>query len=388
MNNLAWINEDLDALAKADLLRQRREIQPLADAWCEVNGVRLKNFASNDYLNLAHDQRLLDAASQAAQESGVGARASALVSGRSHWHTKLERQIAEFEGHESAIVFPSGFAANTGTIAALLGPQDVVFCDRLNHASLVDGCRLSEAKLRVYRHRELDVLRRELAKSANARRRMVVTDTVFSMDGDLAPLSDICDLAEEFDADVLVDEAHATGVFGKSGRGVCQLQGVEDRIAIRIGTLSKAVGCLGGFVSGSESLIKWLWNNARTQVYSTALPPAVCAAACEALSIIVSEPERGAQLRELSRHLHENLRDIDISPMECAYGPICPIDLNDPRKAIDMAEKLQSAGFLVGAIRPPTVPNGTSRLRITLSCGQSIDDIDRLVQAIAQSTCS
>lgn len=270
---LPWIAAELAALSDAGLQRRRRELRLLSDGWCEIDGRRVCNFAGNDYLGLAHDPRVISAAEAALQEYGVGTGASALVCGRTKWHAKLERTLAEFEGQPAAVLFPTGMAANIGTVAALVGDQDVVFCDRFNHASLVDGCRLSGAKLRVYRHDDLDGLSRHLAQAAGHRRRWIVTDSVFSMDGDLAPLPAVCDLAERFDAALIVDEAHATGVFGEQGRGVCEVMNVEHRVAVRVGTLSKALGTLGGFVAGSEALIAYLWNSARTQMFSTALPP-------------------------------------------------------------------------------------------------------------------
>src|SRR5262249_6841151 len=218
---------------------------------------------SNDYLNLAHDARVVAAARETLDRAGVGATASALVCGRSSWHARLEERLALFEGQPAALLFPTGFAANAGTIGALAGPDDTVFSDRLNHASLIDGCRLSRASVHVYSHDDLAVLARALQDVPTAGRRLIVTDAVFSMDGDLAPLTDLCDLARRHGAILLVDEAHATGVFGERGRGAAEFMGVEDGALVRVGTLSKAVGAMGGFVTGSQSLIEWLWNRAR-----------------------------------------------------------------------------------------------------------------------------
>ncbi len=304
--------------------------------------------------------------------------------GRS-WHERLEQAIADFEQTEAAVLFPTGFAANLGTIAALVRTDDTVFCDRLNHASLVDGCRLSGAKLRVYRHDRLDVLERELSKTDSGARRWIVTDSVFSMDGDLAPLADLCDLAERYGAELIVDEAHATGVFGDNGRGVCELSGTESRVAVRIGTLSKAVGCLGGFVACSEQLRVWLWNSARTQMFSTALPPSVCAAAMASLQIIRDEPQRRQRLRSLSRQLAEPLRESGLNVPKGVAGPIVPVLLGDAQPAVDAAGRLFDAGFLVGAIRPPTVPQQTSRLRVCMSTAFEEADIDELAAAVADA---
>ena len=379
-----WMTAELDTLASAGLRRGRRMVRPSPNGACEIDGQRLWNFASNDYLGLAGDPRLAEAAKNAIAEGGVGARASALVAGRTPWHARLEETLARFEGQEAAVLFPTGYAANVGTIVALVGDEDVVFCDRLNHASLIDGCRLSGAKLRVFRHSELETLERELQKAAEFRRRLIVTDAVFSMDGDLTPLRELCDLAERFDADVLVDEAHGTGVFGEHGRGVCEHFGVEDRVAVRVGTLSKAVGTLGGFVAGPQTLVDWLWNKARPQVFSTALPPAICAAAMVAIEIIQSEPDLRTKLWRNSEFVRSELAQSKIGVWPNSAGPIIPIVLGDPEATIVAQRKLEERGCLVAAIRPPTVPQGTSRLRISLSAAHDAAALQCLVNALRE----
>ncbi len=413
---IPWMPAELNALADAGLRRGRRVVRPLPGGACEIDGQQLWNFASNDYLGLAADLRLAEAAKAALSEVGVGARASALVTGRTVWHARLEETLARFEGQEAAILFPTGYAANVGTIAALIEDQDVVFCDRLNHASLIDGCRLSGAKLRVFRHSELETLKGELQKAGGFRRRLIVTDAVFSMDGDVAPLRELCDLAERFDAEVLVDEAHGTGVFGEQGRGVCEHLGVENRVAVRVGTLSKAVGTLGGFVAGPQTLIDWLWNKARPQVFSTALPPAICAAATAAIEIIQYEPDLRAKLwrncefvrralvkgsgvffrsdeRPLrtgsQKDVQEQNADLKKTPDPVAWygnsvGPIISIVLGEPEAAVAAQRKLEERGCLVAAIRPPTVPQGTSRLRISLSAAHDEVALQNLVDALRE----
>lgn len=377
-----WMETDLRQIREAGLFRSRRIFQPLAGGRCLLDGQTLVNLSSNDYLDLAQDPRLVSAASVALSELGVGARASALVSGRTIWHARLEEQLAKFEGAEAALLFPSGYAANLGVISAVAQEADTIFCDRLNHASLIDGCRLSGARFRVFRHDQLEKLKRELAKHTDAGRKFIVTDSVFSMDGLSAPLRDLCDLAEEFGASLIVDEAHGTGVYGGNGRGLAEELGVEDRVTIRIGTLSKAVGCLGGFVSGSETLINWLWNRVRTQIYSTALPPSICAAACAALEIIQTESVRRARLHELSRYLRLGLKERSRLTVPASTGPIIPVILSDPALTMQVARDLQSDGFLVGAIRPPTVPQGTSRLRISLTSAHQREDLERFLKAL------
>ena len=381
----SWMREELARLQTEGLRRRRGKAASLAGGWCQVNGRRLRNFASNDYLDLAHDPRVVGAAQEALGSAGLGATASALVTGRSEWHVRLEERLADFENQEAALLFPTGYAANVGTISAVAGPEDVIFCDRLNHASLVDGCRLSRARLRIYRHERLERLERELAKSTGFRRRYIVTDSLFSMDGVAAPLGPLCDLAERYEALLLIDEAHATGVFGPNGRGLAEQLGVEDRVAIRVGTMSKAIGALGGFVAGQEVLIDWLWNRARTQMFSTALPAAVCAAACAALEVIEQEPERRERLRSLWERLRHGIRQAGLRTPASGIGPIIPVILDDPDKAVAAAERVQQAGFLVAAIRPPTVPAGTSRLRISVTCAHSQQEIDRLIAALAEA---
>ncbi len=380
-----WLTEQLDRLRADGLLRKRRRVRTLPGGWCEIGDRRLRNFASNDYLNLAHDPRLAEAAQTAISEAGVGASASALVSGRSPFHEALEHRLAEFEGSEATVLFPTGYAANVGTITALVGERDVIFCDRLNHASLIDGCRLSGANLLVYRHDRLEKLKSALRRGKGYQRRWIITDSLFSMDGDPAPLAELVDLAEAFDARLIVDEAHATGVFGEHGRGIAEWQGVENRIAVRIGTLSKALGTLGGFVSGSEILCDWLWNKARSQMFSTALPPAICAAACRAVDLIEAEPWRREHLLELAKMFREQILDMGFKIPPGSVGPIVPVIFGEIEPTLIAAQDLEEAGFLVAAIRPPTVPRGTARIRITLTAGHTADDIESLVRCLAKS---
>lgn len=379
--SLDWLSDAIDLLQGQGLWRSRRTISPLADGWCEQDGRKLKNFAGNDYLNLAHDPRVIAMLQDAAQQAGSGVTASALVSGRTPWHQRLEEALAQFHGEESAVLFPTGYAANLGAIAALAGLDDVIFCDRMNHACLVDGCRLSGAKLRIYRHTELDRLGAELQKAAGFPRKWIVTDSVFSMEGDLAPLVELCDLAAAHGAWIILDEAHAFGVLGARGRGAAELLGVESRIAVRIGTLSKALGALGGFVVGSRELTDWLWNRARTQMYSTALPVPICAAALAALDIVSREPERRQRVIQLADELRVRLRDAGFE-VPVGIGPIVPVILGSPERALAASAHLEAAGNLVAAIRPPTVPKGTSRLRITVTAACTHQDLTGLITAL------
>ena len=383
-DRMDWLDEELRDWAAAGLLRHRREIRPLSDGRCEIEGRIAWDFASNDYLGMANHPAVVQAAAAALQSHGVGAKASPLVCGRTDCHVRLEQEIAAFEGTEAAVLFPTGMAANVGTVAALASEGDTVFCDRLNHASLVDGCRLSGARLRVYRHDDLEGLSRALAKDVS-RRRFIVTDSVFSMEGDLAPLVELCDIGDRYQAALIVDEAHGTGVFGDSGRGVAQMQGVEERIDVRIGTLSKSVGALGGFVAGRQSLIDFLWNKARTQIYSTALPPSICAAASAALQVIRTDLTRRERLQKCANRFRERLTRWGIPFYPASMGPIIPIVLHAPETAMSVAKSLLDHGFLVGSIRPPTVPKGTSRLRITIHADIPDEPMDLLATKIAET---
>ncbi len=384
MSDWSWLQTRLAEWDAAGLRRTRREVTPLPDGWCLLDGQRVRNYASNDYLGLAQSPVLRSAALAAVAESGVGATASALVCGRTPAHARLEAALAAFEQQPAALLFPTGMAANTGTLAALIDAEDTIYCDRLNHASLVDGCRLSGGKLRVYRHDRLDKLEDDLQRPQSTGRRWIVTDTVFSMDGTLASLPELCDLAERYQAAVIVDEAHGTGVFGPQGRGVCALQQVEERVAVRIGTLSKALGTQGGFVTGPVELIEYLWNSARTQMYSTALPPAICAAATAAVEHLQQHPELPLHLIERTTAFRAGLASHGIIPVEGSIGPIVPLVLGTPECAVQLASRLFARGFLVGAIRPPTVPRETARLRITLTLNQSADADQELIQTFAE----
>jgi 8-amino-7-oxononanoate synthase len=382
----ARITQELDSLSDQGLLRSRRTVSRQPGGWCEVDGRRMRDFASNDYLGLSLDPRVIAAAREAAAECGAGSGGSQLVVGRSPWHARLESRLAQFEGQDSALLFPTGFAANVGTIAVLAGRGDLICSDRINHASLIDGCRLSGADVYVYDHDRLDELEARLSAAKECRRKLILTDGVFSMDGVVAPLAELCTLADQYGADLLVDEAHATGVFGHHGRGVAELLGVEDRVAVRVGTLSKAIGSLGGFVTGSRPLVDWLWNRARTQVFSTAAPPTACAAACVAIDIIEMEPARRETLIALSQRLRQGISALGLETVRGGQGPIVPVILHDPRSAVLVAQRMEEQGFLVGAMRPPSVPAGTSRLRIGVMAVHEVEDIVALLEALEKAT--
>ncbi len=378
----AWIDAEMAAWETAGLRRRRPLRQSAQRVQCVIDGREVVSFASNDYLALAADPRLTAAAAAACDTQGWGAGASPLLGGWAEPHRRLEEQLARFEHAEAALVFSTGFAANASVVAALVGPGDAVFCDAANHASLFDGCRLSRADVRVYPHNDIDRLAELLARTKH-RRRLVVTDGLFSMDGDVAPLAALADLARRHEAMLLVDEAHATGVLGSSGRGSLEHCGVEDQAIVRIGTLSKALGSLGGFVVGRSKLIEYLVGRARGYVYSTAMPAALAAAGLAALEIVVAQPSLGRTLLQraerLRRMLHEQGWDTGRSESQ-----IIPLIVGSPSNATSLSTALRARGWYVPAVRPPTVPENQCRLRISVTLGHCEAVLDRLAADLAE----
>ncbi|MFM7137644.1 MAG: aminotransferase class I/II-fold pyridoxal phosphate-dependent enzyme [Planctomycetota bacterium] len=379
---LGWIDDDLADLAAGDLIRPHRVRTGRQGAQVVLDGRQLLNFGSNDYLGYAGDVRLTKAASKAACAEGFGAGASPLVSGHSQAHDNLERALAALLGVEAALVFSSGFAANSATIAAVVGPGDAIYSDERNHASLIDGCRLARASVHVYPHRDLAALERLLA-TTSARRRLIISDTLFSMDGTIAPLADLCEIARRHGAVLMADEAHATGVFGHRGSGLVEEAGCGDGVHIRVGTLSKALGAAGGFVAGHGRLIEWLRHTARAWIFSTAHPPAVAAAAARAIELVAQEPERRRELLERAAAFRQRLvaRGGDIGGAE---AQIVPVVAGEATAAVALSARLAEAGFFVPAIRPPSVPAGKSLVRASLSWLHSEADLARLADALAR----
>jgi 8-amino-7-oxononanoate synthase len=378
---LDWIDDKLRVLDARGLRRQASQRESSQGAEIVLAGRRLINFGSNDYLNLAADPRLAAAVRGALETGGWGSGASPLITGRSAWHARLETQLAEFNHAEAALVFSSGFAANCATIAALVGPGDAVFSDASNHASIIDGCRLSRAETFVYRHADAQHLETLLADHNGRGKRLIVTDTVFSMDGDVAPLAEVAAIAEGHGAMLMIDEAHATGVFGATGRGLAEAIGVCDAVDVHVGTLSKALGCAGGFVTGSRRLIDWLFNRARAYVFSTAPPDAACAAACAALDIVREEPQRREDLLAKAESLRQQLASQGWNTGR-STTQIIPIVIGDAAATMAIAQRLREQGLFVPGIRPPTVPLGQSLLRISLSAGHTSEHTEWLLQAL------
>ncbi len=344
-------------------------------------------FASNDYLGLANHPQVVNAFTRAAKDFGVGSGASHLINGHSSLHQQLEEALADFTGRDRALLFSTGYMANTGTLTALLNQQDVVLQDKLNHASLLDGGLHSGARFQRYLHNDLANLETRLqrAVSQNARRIIVATDSVFSMDGDIAPLPELAALAEKYQAWLMVDDAHGMGCLGEQGAGCAEYFGLsQQQLPILMGTLGKGFGSFGAFVAGSETLIETLIQFARPYIYTTALPPAVAAASLAALELIRTESWRRDHLQSLIQHFRAGVGELGLTLMPSST-PIQPILLGDVKVTMAVAENLAAKGFLVGAIRPPTVPVGQARLRATLSVAHTFEQIDGLLSALAES---
>lgn len=385
--------QELDALSAEDRFRHCRVVTPDEGALCVVEGRSVVNFSSNNYLGLAQDPRLKAAAVNAIEQYGVGSGAARLISGTNELYEALEEDIARFKSAETALVFNSGYQANVGLLQALVGPKDWVFCDKLNHASLVDGCLLSGARWTRYRHLDLnhleDRLRQADAKASPSCKKWIVTDSLFSMDGDSVDLQALVTLAEQYGAALLVDEAHATGVYGsrepsKPSRnsGLSEYFGVSQRVDLQMGTLSKGLGGFGAYVAGSKILIDTLVNRARSFIFSTALPPPVIGAAIKAVELVQTDESMKQALWDNVACLRRLAAQAGL-PLQ-SESPVFPLVLGDAPKTMAVCRKLLEAGYFVQGIRPPTVPEGTARLRITLSAAHTPVQIEGLVQALGQ----
>ena len=375
--------DELSQLEQKQLLRCLTVVDSYHGPRITINGKSLLLMCSNDYLGLANHPALCEAACAPMKQYGFGAGASRLVSGSSALHHELERRLALFKGAESAIVFNSGYAANTGIIPSVVGEGDVVLSDGMNHASIVDGCRLSKADVHVYRHNDVGHVEEILKKQLTVRRKLIVTDGVFSMDGDIAPLPELAFLAEKYGAIMMVDDAHATGVLGKTGKGTIEHFGLAGRVHIQMGTLGKALGSFGAYAAGSKELVDLLINRARSFIYSTAMPPSVCAASIAALDVVENEPGRRENLWRNRDQLFSGLQLLGIDT-GASETPIVPIIIGDSSKALHVAQKLFEYGVYATAIRPPTVPDGTARIRTTLMATHSVQDIDMVLDTFSK----
>jgi 8-amino-7-oxononanoate synthase len=383
-----FLQEQLEALRARSLDRHLREISSAQGPEIEISGRRLINFSSNDYLGLANDPRLREAAIAAIREFGAGAGASRLISGTQSPHLGLERALAKWKGTEAALCFNSGYAAALGTMPALVSKSDVVLLDKLCHASLIDGAKLSGAILRVFPHNQLGKLESHLEwarRGYSGKRILIVTESVFSMDGDRAPLRELVELKKRFGALLMLDEAHAVGVIGANGRGLAAAENLNDDVDVQMGTLSKALGASGGYICGSRNLIEWLISRARSFIYSTAPPPGVAAAALAAVNFLSSaEGEERRLLLWKKINLLSELLPINAMNAKGsnASSAIFPWIVGNEQAALDLASALQNEGFLVPAIRYPTVAKGAARLRITVTASHEEDQIRSLCDAI------
>jgi 8-amino-7-oxononanoate synthase len=388
MDPLTWIDEELTRLAHADLLRSLPPGLQAAGAVVEIAGKPVINFASNDYLGLAADERLANAAVNAFRNQGVGRGASPLVCGRSSIHEQLEQRLAEFFGTERALLFPTSFAANAGIIPALVDEGDAIYGDAKNHASLIDGCRLARADRHIYPHVDMAVLATMLAQGRKYRRRLIVTDTLFSMDGDLAPLPQLAELATKHEAMLMVDEAHAVGVFGKTGRGVVEHFATKQpdlakQVHIRVGSFGKALGSAGGFVCGSAALVQWLANRARTYVFSTAHPAAISAAGLAALDLVDREPQRRQGLVERAADLRSRLNEQGWNTGR-SVSQIIPVVIGSAERTMQISQALRDRGIWAPGIRPPSVPDGESLLRLGFTAAHTDEMIERLLTGLQE----
>ena len=381
----AWDAFLADELARRDDAGLLRTLRPLERDGCWVvaeGGRRLLDLSSNDYLGLSCHPTVVDAAARAARRRS-GATASRLIVGTDGRYAALEEKLADFQGTEAALVFGSGYLANVGAISCLVGPEDAVLSDSLNHASIIDGCRLSRAAIHRYEHRDLDQLEAMLrrAEQAGARRKLIVTETVFSMSGDVAPLAEIVELKGRYGAALLVDEAHADGVFGPRGEGYAHELGVAEQVDLHLGTFGKAFGAYGAYIAGSSLWIDYLTNAARSFVFTTSLPPAVIGAVDAALEVIRDADGLRATLLENAARFRSRLQALGLDT--CASSTqIVPLVVGESERALALSQALETAGVLVVAIRPPTVPRRTARLRFSVTALHGRADLDRALEAI------
>lgn len=376
---LEYLAREIDKMKEQKLFRYPRVLHGRQMARCVFDGKELVNLSSNNYLGFATHPRMIAAAESAVRELGAGSGAVRTIAGTMEGHTELERKIAEFKHTEAALVFQSGFTANAGTVSAVLGKNDIIISDELNHASIIDGCRLSRAEIKVFRHGDMDHLRERLKESreamANGAHALVITDGVFSMDGDIGKLDQMCKIAKEYGAITMVDDAHASGVLGKNGRGTVDHFGIHGQVDIQVGTLSKAIGVLGGYVAGSKVLIDYLIMRARPILFSTSHPPAVTAACMEAFRLLEEEPEHMERLWVNTRFFKEGLVKLGFDT-GISQTPITPVMAGDGAKAMKLSDRLFEEGVFVVGIAFPTVSVGKERVRTIVTAEHTQRDLE------------
>jgi glycine C-acetyltransferase len=387
-NPLEYLDAELAALKSQGLLRTPPVLEGACRARCRINGREVVNLSSNNYLGLCDDPRLEAAAVKATESHGVGSGAVRTIIGTQDLHLQLESKLAEFKKTEAVLVFQSGFTANAGTVSAILGRQDHIVSDRLNHASIIDGARLSRAKVNVYEHSDMDSLREKLDEAqAGAResggRVLIITDGVFSMDGDIARLPEVVEIAEEHGAIMMVDDAHASGVLGANGRGTVDYFGLHGRVDVQVGTLSKAIGVLGGYVAGNQALIDFLIHRARPFLFSTSHPPAVTAACIAALGILLAEPEIIDRLWENTRVFKDGLTSLGFDT-GASETPITPVIVGEEASAMELSDRLFEAGIFVQGITFPTVLQGSARVRAMVMATHTREDLGYALEAFGR----
>jgi glycine C-acetyltransferase len=384
---LAHLTEQLNDLKQRGTYFKLRILDDEQGPICTYDGRKVINLASNNYLGLCDDPRLKEAAIAATQKYGVGSGAVRTIAGTMRIHLELEEKIAAFKGVEACVVFQSGFTANAGTVSSILGKEDFILSDELNHASIIDGARLSRAKIKVFRHKDTahcEELLKEIQNEPG--RKLVITDGVFSMDGDIGPVDRLCDVADKYGAIMMVDDAHASGVLGRNGRGSVDHFHCTQRVDVQVGTLSKAIGALGGYVCGSRDLIDYLYHRARPFLFSTSHPPSVAATCIAAFDILENEPERIERLWSNTRYFKEQLAsagfDVGGETTPASETPITPIIIGDGRKTMDFSKALFDAGLMATGIAFPTVPEGKARIRTIMTSEHTREQIDRSLEIL------
>ena len=381
---LAYLGEQLAAWKQAGTYQRLRVLESESAAEARFDGKDVINLASNNYLGLTTHPKLREAALEATRRYGVGSGAVRTISGTMSLHIELEERIARFKNVEACVVFQSGFAANAGTVAAVLTPEDHIVSDELNHASIIDGCRLSRAKIHVFPHKDTAAAERKLAElDGQPGRKLLITDGVFSMDGDIGPLPGLVEAAEKHGAIMMVDDAHASGVLGRNGRGTVDHFGLHGRVHIQVGTLSKAIGVLGGYVCGSRALIEFLYHRARPFLFSTSHPPAVAAACMAAFDVLEEEPERIQKLWDNTRYFKQGLRAAGFNT-GVSETPITPVIVGEARTAHALSAALFENGVLATGIGFPTVPEGRARVRTIVTATHTREDLDRALEVFAR----
>ncbi len=384
MDPLAWLQDELQALKEAGLYTTIRTIESPQDAWVVVDGRRVLNFCSNNYLGLANHPKLIQAAKEAMDRYGVGPAAVRPIAGTTSLHVELDRRLAAFKGVEAAVTFQSGFNANAGTIPALVGREDVIFSDELNHASIIDGCRLSRATVVRYPHLDVDALEDLIKEHApRYRRKLIVTDGVFSMDGDIAPLDRLAEVAKRHGCILMVDDAHGEGVLGRGGRGIVDHFGLHGVVDIEVGTLSKAFGVVGGVVAGRQHLVDWLRQRGRPFLFSSAMTIPDVAACLAALDILESSTELVDRLWENARYFKEQMRALGFDTGQ-SQTPITPVMLGEAHLAQTFSRRLFEERVFATAIGYPTVPKGAARIRVMPSAAHTKEDLDFGLRAFAK----